>query len=92
MQSSGAVAVAVSREQYADKLVLFRTFHHVNSTAFGCIHAQGVGNLVSAVSQRERRSGMSVKKKEEQRYRPKHPFISGGIAGGFEILVTFPFE
>ncbi|CAM9366730.1 unnamed protein product [Ectocarpus fasciculatus] len=28
----------------------------------------------------------------EARYRPKHPFLSGGIAGGLEICLTFPFE
>lgn len=35
---------------------------------------------------------MVVKTAIERRYKPKHPFLSGGIAGGLEILATFPLE
>lgn len=28
----------------------------------------------------------------EARYQPRHPFLSGGIAGCLEICLTFPFE
>lgn len=35
---------------------------------------------------------MAVKTVVERRYKPKHPFLSGGIAGGLEILATFPLE